>query len=84
MYVTAKTPREFCRLEQINDNQWRAYHTSQGVVIDTAEQQWTEERTALHALTQAGWDLVAITPPGKSMPGRVYVRYLPEETATKA
>jgi hypothetical protein len=85
MYVTAKTPREHCRLEQTDDNQWRAYHTGQGMVIDAPEQQWSDERTALHALHEAKWVLVAITtPPGKSMPDRVYARYLPEEMATKA
>jgi hypothetical protein len=55
------------------------------MVIDAPEQQWSDERTALHALHEAKWVLVAITtPPGKSMPDRVYARYLPEETATKA
>lgn len=83
MYVSAKTPREFCRLEQTDDNQWRAYHTGQGVVIETQEQAWADEWAALRALRTAAWVLVAITtPPGKRTPDRVYARYLPEAAKT--
>ncbi|MCE7979720.1 MAG: hypothetical protein DYG89_00895 [Caldilinea sp. CFX5] len=69
----------------MDDNQWRAYHTGQGVVIDAPEQRWDEERAALRALHEAKWVLVAITtPPDKAMPDRVYARYLPETMDAKA
>lgn len=85
MYITAKTPREYCRLEQLDDKRWRAYHLAQGKVIDTPEQIWDDNWTAIGELQAAGWTLIALTtPPGKTMPNHVYIRYLPEEPESRA